>query len=126
MTTHTDARHQVSTRTGWHGISVLLLSEKASLTCSKYLSVAADETVEQICPHIQFVAGSLSDNENKQIIHTIYGARLVLKDVTMVMNDLLVGSALVVVHSILHGLVGGHVGRTHRSRHGQRVCQTIT
>ena len=81
---------------------------------------------KRICLHIQFVAGTLSDYENKQIIRTIYGARLVLNDVTMVMNNLLVGSALVMVHSILHRLVGCHVGRTHRSRHCHRVCQTIT
>ena len=50
----------------------------------------------------------------------------VLNDVSVVMDDLLVGRALVVVHSILHGLVCSYVGRTHRPRHGRRICQTST
>ena len=47
--------YRVSTGTGWPGVSILRVDERASLICIFYLSVVADKLSEQIGPEIHFM-----------------------------------------------------------------------
>ena len=63
-------RNEISGRTGWYGIVIQGVDERASSICNLYLSVVARKTV-RTCSSLRYilhVVGTLSDPEANAVV----------------------------------------------------------